>query len=248
MVLERTGNQKSRKALIVSLDIETCFAGFSSMATSEIQNATEAGNYLNDALSTVLGCLRHAIDRLELGFVGTTIVAGVTWLITGLRTALNGLGAAADTALNPAAYAITISPPAPSAPDTEPSTVADWWHLNDVCRGTSGGEALAACARRDALTEEMAHTTAEEFVSAWRNRNRQLLTRLSSADVAGWAFALTLRDDPDLLCRYDPNEPDMTCYVQVVDHNAGMAFQLELEQPVPGQDLRWFIRGIAPDV
>src|SRR5690606_32829875 len=65
-----------------------------------------------DAIGTALGCLGGAFDRLGLSFWGTAVVSGLSWLTSGLRTAAQGLGAAADTALDPNGYQIRIDGPA----------------------------------------------------------------------------------------------------------------------------------------
>lgn len=114
LVLDRSGISRKRKAILRALDIESCLAGYSAMTTSSIENATEASNYLNDALATTLGCASEALTKLGLGGIAAPLAEGFTWIVAGLRTAANGFGAAADTALNPQGYQIIVSPPAPA--------------------------------------------------------------------------------------------------------------------------------------
>ncbi|TYL51186.1 hypothetical protein [Agromyces mariniharenae] len=105
---------------------ESCLTGFSSMATSDIETATQASDYFSDAVGTTLGCMDDALKNAGLAFRGTTVAGSLSWLIAGVRTALNGLGAAADTALNPNGYSIYISPPAPILPGLPADLSGKW--------------------------------------------------------------------------------------------------------------------------
>lgn len=98
-----------------ALEIESCLAGFSDMATATVRTPGQAANYLNDAIGTALGCLGPALERLGLNFWGVAVAGGLSWLISGIRTAANGLGAAADTALDPGGYQIVITGPSSPA-------------------------------------------------------------------------------------------------------------------------------------
>lgn len=102
-----------RDRLLQLLAVESCFAGYSSMTTTTITTATDAGNYLNDALGTALGCAEGALSRAGLNLFQTALASGIAWVFAGVRTALNGFGAAADTALDPSGYQITVTAPAP---------------------------------------------------------------------------------------------------------------------------------------
>ncbi|MFF1572497.1 hypothetical protein ACFVWR_07085 [Leifsonia sp. NPDC058292] len=113
LILDKFGHGgMSREAVAKLFDWASCISGFSSMATANIQTSAQAFNYLNDATGTTLGCMAGAIERAGLGLAGAAIASGVSWLVSGIRTALNGFGAAADSALNPFGYTITLTAPA----------------------------------------------------------------------------------------------------------------------------------------
>jgi len=114
MILPFAGKGGLSKAAVAKLfQWESCIAGFSSMVTSEVETVTQASNVFNDAVGTVLGCMDGALKRAGLAFFGTAAVAGLAWLVAGVRTALNGFGAAAATMASPEGYTIYITPPKP---------------------------------------------------------------------------------------------------------------------------------------
>lgn len=118
MILPYAGKSGMSKLDIAKLfKWESCLSGYSNMTTGDIQTATQASNYFSDAVGTTLGCLDDALIAAGLSFWGTTVASSLSWLIAGIRTALNGFGAAADTALSPSGYSIYISPPAPAISD-----------------------------------------------------------------------------------------------------------------------------------
>ncbi|WP_285117321.1 hypothetical protein [Leifsonia sp. fls2-241-R2A-40a] len=136
MILDKFGHGgMSREAIAKLFDWGSCISGFSSMATADVQTSAQAFNYLNDATGTILGCMSGAIERAGLGLAGAAIATGVSWLISGVRTALNGFGAAADSALNPFGYTITLSAPAPTLPGLPAELSGRWCPRSgqDVC-------------------------------------------------------------------------------------------------------------------
>nr|WP_154923560.1 hypothetical protein [Microbacterium testaceum] len=116
MVLAHGGKSGMSKFDIAKLfDWESCLAGYTSMTAAQVETATQASNTFNDAVGTTLGCMSGALERAGLSFWGTAVAGALSWLVAGIRTALNGFGAAADTALNPNGYSIVVTPPAASA-------------------------------------------------------------------------------------------------------------------------------------
>ncbi|WP_157487555.1 hypothetical protein [Leifsonia sp. Root112D2] len=124
-VLGRMGKGGMKKGALESLfDWESCLSGYSSMMTAKVETARQATTYFDDAVGTTLGCMEKAIGKAGLGFIGTTIASGISWLVSGVRTAMNGFGAAADTALNPSGYTIYVTAPTTIAsPATAPPVV-----------------------------------------------------------------------------------------------------------------------------
>jgi hypothetical protein len=85
---------------------------FADVAGTRIDNSMEAAVFLKDALGTTFGCFEEQLDEaLGPGLLSAPLIAGLSWLLTGLQTALNGFGAAADTILNPDGFQIVIRQP-----------------------------------------------------------------------------------------------------------------------------------------
>lgn len=122
MVLSKTGKSGLNAAKL--FDWESCFAGYTSMAPSTVKTASQAASYFNDAVGTTLGCLTESLGKAGLGFVGTAIAAGISWFISGVRSAFNGFRAAADTAFAPDGYTIVVTAPVEVAPTPSPSPSA----------------------------------------------------------------------------------------------------------------------------
>lgn len=127
MVLPYAGRSGMSKVDVAKLfNWESCLSGYSSMVTGEIETATQASAYFSDAVGATLGCMDEALAAAGLAFWGTAVASGLSWLISGVRTALNGFGAAADTALNPSGYSIYITAPTPALPGL-PTELSGRW-------------------------------------------------------------------------------------------------------------------------
>ncbi|MFF1632283.1 hypothetical protein [Leifsonia sp. NPDC058248] len=138
MILGAAGKTGMTKTAIAGLfNWESCLSGYSSATTATVQTGTQAANYFNDAIGTTLGCLSGAIEKAGLGVVGVAIATQLAWLISGVRTALNGFGAAADTALNPFGYTITLTAPA-TLPGLPAALQGKW------CTKSTPGECFGA--------------------------------------------------------------------------------------------------------
>ncbi|GAA1059915.1 hypothetical protein [Agromyces bracchium] len=112
MILPLTGKHGvTTEAIQKFFDWGGCLSGFTSMATASIETATQASTYFSDAVGVTLDCAEDALERAGLTALGTQIASGLSWLASGVRTALNGFGAAADLALDPTGYTITVTPP-----------------------------------------------------------------------------------------------------------------------------------------
>lgn len=73
------------------------------------ENSWEAQEYLHGSLNMALDCVQGQITK-ELGgnWLMEAFINVASWLWSGIKTTLNGFGAAADTALNPAGYRILL--------------------------------------------------------------------------------------------------------------------------------------------
>lgn len=119
LVLSKTGKPGLNAAKL--FDWESCLAGYASMATATVKTASQAGSYFNDAVGTTLGCLAESLGKAGLGLVGAAIAAGISWFISGVRSAFNGFRAAIDTAFAPDGYTIVITAPVEVTPTPTPS-------------------------------------------------------------------------------------------------------------------------------
>lgn len=91
------------------VDLALCTADFISGRESIPGNAWEAQEYLNDSLGLAFGCVQEQLKAETAGnWVLGRVIDVVSWLWSGIQTALNGFGAAADTALNPSGYRVLI--------------------------------------------------------------------------------------------------------------------------------------------
>jgi hypothetical protein len=101
----------------------------------------------------------------------------------------------------------------------------------------------------DAETERQAYATADAFIAAWQQRDRDGLSEhATSFRVVGNALSYTLAPDPDPLCRYYEDQPRLYCWVRVQETDAGVGFPVEIGTLVPGEPLPWKVDGVAPDV
>lgn len=117
-----------------AVDAADCVAGFQGMATADVTNAKDAGNYLNGAIGTVMSCMGKVMERVAIddapeeilkNFFAVRLAQMMSWLWSGLQTAASGFAAAADTALNYKGYTIALTyPAAATTPSRSPSPAA----------------------------------------------------------------------------------------------------------------------------
>jgi hypothetical protein len=107
-----TGGKLKPNEVLKKVEFGSCLAKFAGMGQIEIDNGAEAARYLNDAMGTMFGYFEDSLDEiLGPGLLSAPLIAGLSWLFSGVLTALNGFGAAADTALDPDGYQIRILVP-----------------------------------------------------------------------------------------------------------------------------------------
>lgn len=111
MVLERTGAKDSVNAMITTLQGEQCLVSFSELATTNLTGPDDTAKFFSKALEMALDCAAIALEDADLGVVLSGIVAPVVWVMNGVKTAIDGLTAAAETAFDPSSYRITITHP-----------------------------------------------------------------------------------------------------------------------------------------
>lgn len=95
--------------IIAAVDVVTCAKAAVNKRSVTIENAGEMATYLSEMLGLSFGCFDKALAQEMAGsIISGPVIAGFSWLWSGILTALNGFGAAADTALNPEGYRITV--------------------------------------------------------------------------------------------------------------------------------------------
>ena len=104
--IPKTGVGKA--AIMAAMPAVGCVKGMATASTAKVENAAEAESVFNDTVGTVFGCLGGVISKTygDLGFWGTVVVTGISWVVDGLKLAANGIGAAADTLFN--AHGFTV--------------------------------------------------------------------------------------------------------------------------------------------
>lgn len=204
----------TRAVLLKALNLEVCFAGYSSMVTAQVSTTAEAGIYFTDAVGTALGCLDEAIVAVGLSFWGTVVASGLSWLIAGIRTAMNGLGAAADTALNPNGYTILLTGPAAvqQSPVDAARTVLTGAEVCALCIVTSE-VVLTAPAGGHVLTfgpDESVPEASDEVAVVLLDADQQVIW-WGADDTGGpyWAYEAIGQDaSGNVYIRYNPGRYD----------------------------------------
>jgi hypothetical protein len=107
-----SGGKLTINQILEVITVGKCIVDFAGLAGTDIENPLETAGYLKDPLGTVFNCFEEQLDEtLGPGLLSAPLIAGLSWLLTGIQTALNGFGAAADTALNPDGFQILIRQP-----------------------------------------------------------------------------------------------------------------------------------------
>jgi hypothetical protein len=110
MVLERIGAKDAIGKLKTTLSGEQCLVSYSGMATTNLQGPGEVVGFFSKALKMALDCAGIALKDADLGPAIAGVVAPITWVIDGVKTAVDGLIGAADS-LDASGYRITITRP-----------------------------------------------------------------------------------------------------------------------------------------
>lgn len=112
MVLTKTGNSAKAAQAGSFFEWASCLKDLDDHATSDApETSLQAAGMIQQAIGMTMGCLEPAIKKAGLGFWGTAFLGAMTWFVSGVTTAANALGAAADSALNLAGYKIIVTPP-----------------------------------------------------------------------------------------------------------------------------------------
>ncbi|THG30780.1 hypothetical protein [Naasia lichenicola] len=196
LVLKAGGKGSMTKQAVAQLvNWESCLSGYSSMLTTNLQTATQAANFLNDAIGTTLGCLDDAIEKAGLGFWGVAFAEGMSWFISGVRSAANGFAGAVDTALNPSGYSIYVTAPGEDA--DYPTDMAQLYELPHTSAQQSGNLITATFrlpgVNGDGSTSKQT-LTAEDSTEQWVGCNGTVAS--TDYDLRGrwvqmpWSFAV----------------------------------------------------------
>lgn len=112
--------------IVRSADAIGCIQGLAKHFTGSPGNAVELNDYLINSIDTSFGCFENTMKQ-QMGFIGGSLVSGFTWVLAGVTTAANSLGAAADTLFNPKPYQVTITT---TAAAQEPSSDSVSWDVS----------------------------------------------------------------------------------------------------------------------
>jgi len=87
-----------------------CAVGFATMTQAEIENADAAAEYTSSSIATVFDCLGGTIKKLmgAEGIAAVALVAGVTWLFSGIKTLVDGVAGLGETVFNPAGATVVV--------------------------------------------------------------------------------------------------------------------------------------------
>jgi hypothetical protein len=112
MLKEWSGGKLTAEVLGRAATGVLCASDITAVLTTTINDAVDAAAFLHTALGTMFSCFEKALNEaLGPGLLSAPLIAGVAWLATGVLTAAKGLGAAADTALNPSSFGVIITLP-----------------------------------------------------------------------------------------------------------------------------------------
>ena len=110
------GDLKSADRLAAALQGSQCLSSFTSMATTSLDTAQQVTQFFSQALAMSFDCIALGAKELVAGPVGL-VVEGVMWILSGLKTASDGIVAALDTAFDFDGYQIVVSSSGSAAPD-----------------------------------------------------------------------------------------------------------------------------------
>jgi hypothetical protein len=109
MIMERVSVQGTTEKLLTVLRGEQCLVAFSELATTELTTPQEAQEFFGTALEMAFDCIALSAEQIDLGGINNVIVAPMLWLLSGVKTAADGLVAAADTGFDTDGYQIQVS-------------------------------------------------------------------------------------------------------------------------------------------
>lgn len=128
MILEHVG--KNTKVLLDSLQAASCIEGVAKQSAYRPTNAADLNDYLKSSIDTSFSCFKDVMKD-ELGTIMAAVVSGLSWLASGLSTAVNGFGAAADSLFSQGNYQVTITtktaPSSPAGVNWDPTTWSIGW-------------------------------------------------------------------------------------------------------------------------
>jgi hypothetical protein len=112
-----------------------------------------------------------------------------------------------------------------------PELPTDYRSLDDLCRGTTGPQADAACTARNELTRQSADENMAALLAAWSARDRGALVELTAPEAQGWVpdtiLGWHLREDVPPDCEYDFRNGTHQCAVEVTEGDWGAAIRME---------------------
>ncbi|WP_454698233.1 hypothetical protein [Arthrobacter humicola] len=141
LVFKKVVGPVSGDAISAAMDAANCVGGFQSMATADVTEGRQAGKYFGDAMATVMACTGDVFRKLAQGKVldlfAVSVAQALSWLVSGIQTLANSLGALADTVLNLNGYTLTVWYRGQfSTPSSPPSAAAYIPGLPNALSGT----------------------------------------------------------------------------------------------------------------
>ena len=123
MAMERVGVSGATDKLLTVLKGQQCLGAFTDMATTELATPQQAQEFLTQALEMSFDCVALSAKQVDLGILNQAVVGPVVWLLSGVRTATDGIVAASDIVLDVDGYRIEIDHTI--APEVTDETVKD---------------------------------------------------------------------------------------------------------------------------
>ena len=239
-LMDRLGVKGTLKKLVAVLKGEQCLSAFSELATTELATPQEAQEFFGHALDLSFDCVGSAAKEIDLGFISNVIVEPLLWLFSGLKTAADGVIAAADLGFDTDGYQIRVGHEV--APAISQASVEGLL----IPAGTCGGPSDAGWNQLDPI--QLSAGEGESFDDSGEGAGI-LATRLVGAvDVTGdgvdeAVVALTCTGSPQELCC--AGRTSLMDFVAVLDLHDGTVRRvgdtiMPVDVPVPGPSPRQF--------
>lgn len=135
-VLKAAKVEGVERRLMTALNGVSCLQDLTEMMTTDLGSTEEATEFFQSALDTAFSCVELAAEDMDLGWILDGVVKPITWLVSGVKTAIMGFVAVGDIVLDVNGYQIILTDTNANAGAATDAWASTWEPFLDTWSGT----------------------------------------------------------------------------------------------------------------